>query len=214
MRTVLGLFFLFFLGCQCQEEECQDATPAESSPEMIDSDGDGFSETTDCNEKDDSIYPGAVELCDGVDQNCDGVAEILSLYYLDGDEDGYGNWNTEISAYCVPDGYVENNEDCNDTNAGVHPGSSETCNFIDDDCNGYTDDGTGVPTYQSADTDIDGYGDPKEYGDAAAFLASSSTTTCDRLRLPHGVSEELKSLSLGCIMLALNKPLEIRTSVK
>lgn len=49
---------------------------------------------------------------------------------------------------------------------------------------------------------------------AAAFLASSSTTTCDRLRLPHGVSEELKSLSLGCITLALNKPLEIRTSVK
>ena len=59
-----------------------------------DADGDGFTDT-DCDDSDASVYPGATETCDGVDNNCNGTIDEASAvdaltWYEDADGDGYG----------------------------------------------------------------------------------------------------------------------------
>ncbi|HJW29956.1 MAG TPA: putative metal-binding motif-containing protein, partial [Saprospiraceae bacterium] len=82
----------------------------------------------------------------------------LLTYYADGDGDGYGNLSVTTQACTQPSGYVLNSTDCNDSNMNIHPGASETCNLIDDDCDGLTDEGVQLTFY--ADADNDGYGNP------------------------------------------------------
>ena len=65
------------------------------------------------------------------------------FFYRDADNDGYGDPTKSILAGKVPPGYVTNNKDCDDSNASVHPGATELCNGIDDNCNGETDEGCG-----------------------------------------------------------------------
>jgi len=123
----------------------------------------------DCDDTNPAVNPGAVEVCNGIDDNCDGSAdEGLTFldYYVDGDGDGYGAGAATNS--CSPIlGSVTNNTDCNDNNAFVNPAASEVCNGVDDDCNGLADDGLTFVTYY-ADADADTYGD-----------AASSVSTCD-----------------------------------
>ena len=80
-----------------------------------------------------------------------------TTYYRDADGDGFGNPADSILACSQPIGYVANNTDCNDGNPAVHPGATEVCNGIDDDCNGQVDDGL-VFTRYYPDADGDGYG--------------------------------------------------------
>jgi uncharacterized protein (TIGR02145 family) len=64
-----------------------------------------------------------------------------NTYYLDADDDGYGDPNNATSS-CEPiNGYVDNNTDCNDTNASVNPAATEIEDGIDNDCNGDLDEG-------------------------------------------------------------------------
>lgn len=99
---------------------------------------------TDCNDEDNSINPGAIELCNHVDDNCnllldDGI--ITYTYYLDLDNDTYGN-AAEDSTDCGPvAGYVEDNTDCDDLNAAIYPGAPEIINGLDDNCNQLIDEG-------------------------------------------------------------------------
>ncbi|MBA3649166.1 MAG: T9SS type A sorting domain-containing protein [Chitinophagales bacterium] len=68
---------------------------------------------------------------------------IPNTFYLDADGDGYGT-PSDTQMVCtndLPAGYVANHTDCNDKKAGIHPGAEETCNSVDDDCNGKVDDG-------------------------------------------------------------------------
>lgn len=64
-----------------------------------------------------------------------------TVFYREADGDRYGDPSKPISARVAPPGYVLNEEDCNDANANVHPGATETCNGIDDNCNGLIDEG-------------------------------------------------------------------------
>ncbi|MFZ5477979.1 MAG: MopE-related protein [Myxococcota bacterium] len=129
-----------------------------------DADGDGEQSTTyggtDCEDSDATIYAAAAEVCDGLDQDCDTIADdgVTSLYYADGDSDGYGDPALDTEGCSAPSGYVANNDDCDDSTATVSPAASETCNGIDDDCDGTTDED--VTTTYYADDDNDGYGDP------------------------------------------------------
>ncbi|HAU66403.1 TPA: hypothetical protein DCW61_03590 [Candidatus Uhrbacteria bacterium] len=120
------------------------------------------SRDSDCDDTKASINPGAVEICDGVDNNCvGGIDEGVSAtnWYRDADGDGYGvNSTTPVAGCSQPSGgYVSKSGDCNDSNATVHPGVTETYNNIDDDCDGSVDEYTTSLSYY-IDGDNDGYG--------------------------------------------------------
>jgi len=141
----------------------------------VDFDSDGFTRVDgDCNDNNSSVNPNAQEICDDVDNNCDGQIDegLKTTFYEDADGDGYGNPHATIRACSQPSGYVTNNTDCDDTNAAVNPGATEIKkNGIDDDCNASTpDDDTGAnlppdpgkegkKTLLGIDTDGDGVRD-------------------------------------------------------
>lgn len=117
---------------------------------------------TDCNDANNSIYPGAEDICNGgIDDDCDGISDedgIWVVYYYDNDGDTYGDPdNAGSTCSGPPPSYVSDNTDCNDEDAAVNPGASEICNSVDDNCDGNIDEGVTTTFY--ADADGDNYGD-------------------------------------------------------
>jgi|GEM_PF-2303676 len=126
---------------------------------------------SDCNDTNAGIKPGATEICNGVDDNCDaqidngaicsggrlcaagacacnagkqwdGTACIISgVWYRDADSDTYGTPLQSMTAILQPSGYVANSLDCNDTSVVIHPGTTEICSGKDDNCDGTVDEG-------------------------------------------------------------------------
>lgn len=94
----------------------------------------------DCNDAVAAMHPGAVEICDGFDNDCDGNTDegfTQATYYQDLDNDTYGNPNVSVTDCVQPTGYVTNNTDCNDNNSAIHPGAADqTGNGIDENCDG------------------------------------------------------------------------------
>jgi MYXO-CTERM domain-containing protein len=117
-----------------------------------DNDGDGVDEADDCNDDDASIYPGADEVCDDVDSDCNG-------------HDGFEDADLDGAFNCA---------DCDEADAAVHPAADEICNGIDDDCDAGSD--------ELVDDDGDGFticdGDCNDANDAAHPGAAE---TCDAL---------------------------------
>ncbi len=120
----------------------------------------------DCDDTSALATSGATEVCDGVDNDCDGGVDLdasdAETWYIDYDGDGYGYG---ASAYTTesctePSGYVDNDGDCDDTSAAASPAGSEVCDGLDNDCNGSVDVGASDATTWYADGDGDGYGDP------------------------------------------------------
>ncbi|MBU0504542.1 MAG: putative metal-binding motif-containing protein [bacterium] len=127
---------------------------------------DGFAAlASDCDDTLNTVYPGAPEIDDDNDNNCDGEVDELTTFYQDLDDDGFGNPNETTEDYPTPDGYVLDNTDCDDTAAAVNPDADETANFIDDNCDGATDEGFTTNTYY-LDSDGDGFGDSESSEDA------------------------------------------------
>lgn len=116
----------------------------------------GFADNrTDCNDTAASIHPMAVEQCNSIDDNCDGIFSDPQLtYYVDLDHDGFGDLSDSILSCVMLEGFVMNHTDCNDLDTLINPAVTETCNGIDDDCNGTSDD---VLTYYYLDNDSDGF---------------------------------------------------------
>ena len=145
-----------------------------------DSDGDGYggqqyqqeacvmppgfvASSDDCDDLDSASHPGAVEVCDESDNDCDSAVDegLDTPWYADLDGDGYGDAASLVNACEAPVGYVSNSGDCDDSSASTSPASHEFCDNVDNDCDGDTDEpgAFGGQTWY-ADTDVDGYGDP------------------------------------------------------
>ncbi|MFT5587733.1 MAG: hypothetical protein ACI9VR_005346, partial [Cognaticolwellia sp.] len=140
---------------------------------LLDADGDGFAASDDCDDDNVTIFPGAEELCDGLDNDCDAQtdngATDATLWYLDADADGHGDAAGEVRACQPPQSYVADATDCNDQNADMNPSATEECNGQDDDCDGLADDeddnvdqSTGVTWWTDADGDGYGAGEPTQ----------------------------------------------------
>ena len=118
-----------------QEADCYD----------LDDDNDGDPDPSDCNPLDPEAYNGNVEVCDGKDNDCDGVADEngsqgCTQFYKDKDDDGYGMVNQSLCLCGPQDTYTATETgDCDDSSWSVHPNVLEVCNNQDDDCDGTTD---------------------------------------------------------------------------
>lgn len=126
-----------------------------------DNDGDGFRQSVDCDDQDPQVHPGAAERCNGRDDDCDGqIDEGIQprRWYRDSDGDGYGNPSSTTQSCSQPNGYVSNDGDCDDSDVQRHPGATERCNEVDDDCDGEVDEGA----CGSADADGDGVPDAQD----------------------------------------------------
>ena len=137
----------------------------------------------DCDDSDPNVYPYATEVCNGIDDNCnqsiDENAQDQTLYFLDADSDGVGGTTFQL-ACTQPTGYVVNTGDCDDTNAGVKPTIQETCNGIDDNCNGTVDEN--IPTsawYLDADGDSFGTSGVVVYNCQQPTGYVADTSDCD-----------------------------------
>jgi len=144
-------------------------------------------DSNDCDDLNPAAYPGAGEVCDEVDNNCDGYidegAAAPDTWYADADGDGYGNLLSSMTACVPPVGYGADFSDCDDLNPGTNSGASEVCDEIDNNCDGYIDEGDAAPGIWYADFDGDGYGNPTNTAISClaplAFIATSGD--CDDL---------------------------------
>ncbi len=118
--------------------------PPELEPEeppYVDDDLDGYSvEDGDCDDTDASRSPDAVEQCNGIDDDCDGVVDDgvpVSSWYTDADGDGFGDAHSVVDACAQPADGVKDAADCDDSDASVHPDATEVFDDgIDNDCDG------------------------------------------------------------------------------
>ncbi|HNT00070.1 MAG TPA: MopE-related protein [Polyangiaceae bacterium] len=106
-----------------------------------DDDNDGYVTPQDCDDSNPDVHPGATEVCNGIDDNCDGNIDegVLTTYYRDADNDGFGSNDpsARMQACSQPDGYVTISGDCDDSAWAINPDQTEIWgNDIDEDCDG------------------------------------------------------------------------------
>jgi len=115
-----------------------------------DIDGDGVDKSIDCDDENPNVYPGLEEICDGFDNNCNGIVDEgfeLDTYYLDRDRDGFGVESDSLKACGAYIGVTNKIGDCDDFEYKIHPGAEEVCDDgIDNNCDGIVDDDHFDPT--------------------------------------------------------------------
>ncbi len=117
----------------------------------------------DCDDDDALIHPNAEEICDGVDQDCDGAededAVDAAWWYPDEDGDGAGGEAARVWECASPEGFIPTGGDCDDADAASAPGAAESCNGVDDNCDGAVDERTAADVSAwTPDLDADGFG--------------------------------------------------------
>ncbi len=98
-----------------------------------------------------------ITACGEEDTGSPSDATISYVWFQDSDSDGYGSPDSTTESNTQPDGYVDNNDDCDDTDASIYPGAPEECDGIDNNCDGSIDEG--ITNIFYPDEDGDGYGD-------------------------------------------------------
>jgi hypothetical protein len=228
--------------CNGQDDDCDDLVDdaddgvAGQLLWYADTDGDGYGDPatsllaceqpegatddqSDCDDADPAVNPAAQEVCNGVDDDCDGAVDHEDdsiadppTWYADEDGDGYGDAEQPVSACSQPDGFVEDDSDCDDGDVAVHPGAFDRTNDQDDDCDGDVDivwldeqdgvllgeaegDRAGASLARVGDFDGDGLDDLLVGGDEADTLAASSGVAY--LLSSAALPMEGGSLSLG-----------------
>lgn len=144
---------------------------------------DGFiAQSGDCDDSNADVHPGGAEVCDGSDNDCNGLFDSADpgidlaterSYFLDDDGDGYGDDSTSMTSCDQPANYVLDDTDCDDNRAEVNPGASEICDGIDNNCNSLfdeDDDTLDLSTTNTYYADVDGDG----YGVGAAVVACNA----------------------------------------
>ena len=119
----------------------------------------------DCDDLAPAVNPGAVEVCNGVDDDCDGTvdgagAADAQTWFPDADSDGYGDPVGGVTDCSGPSGSVLDDTDCDDGQAATHPGAPELCDGADNDCDGMVDEDAPPDNRWFTDADGDGFGDP------------------------------------------------------
>ena len=162
--------------CDGVDNNCDDQVDEGVTLELyVDADGDGFGDVTqpteacavsdglvpnanDCDDEQNTVFPSAPELCDDLDNDCDGTVDedIIGTWYRDADDDGFGTIEDVIQG-CVVDGYISTDGDCDDGNPNISPLAEEVCDEIDNNCNGEADENLLLSVF--IDADEDGYGD-------------------------------------------------------
>jgi len=162
----------------------------------------GYSPITgDCDDNNASINPGATEICNGVDDNCDGQIDegVTISVYEDKDNDGIGAG--PLKQICPGTlGYSPITGDCDDNNASINPGATEICNGVDDDCDGQIDEGVTIFVYEDKDNDGIGAGPLKEICAGTSFNYSPITGDCDdnNASINPGVNEICNGIDDDC----------------
>jgi len=151
--------------CNGVDDDCNGLSDASNPVNGIagedDADGDGSLACDDCDDGDATAVPGATELCDGLDNDCNGQADFggSAANELDLDLDG--------SPACL---------DCDDGNAARFPGNPELCDGEDNDCD--------PTTSENADNDGDGVtacDNPSDCDDSDSTVSPGATELCDGL---------------------------------
>jgi hypothetical protein len=224
--------------CDGVDNDCDGAIDETCQSYFRDADGDGYgnpyftsaiplpgyvSNSSDCNDYDPAIHPGATEICNFKDDDCDGqVDEGCQVFYRDADADGYGLWDNQVRAMSLPAGYAAVGGDCSDYDAAIHPGAIETCNFKDDNCNGQVDEGCRV-FYRDADGD--GYGlwdnQVRAITQPAGYAAvggdcndANANVNPGRPELCNGINDDCDGLTdEGCPGSSANMPAEQKEAI-
>lgn len=154
--------------CNGLDDDCDndiDENPPDGDFWFPDSDGDGYgsvigavraceepqgyvSNGDDCNDDDSDHNPTTAEVCDSLDNDCDGLIDdedpnlqSTLIWYRDGDGDGFGVSTDTIMACEPPSGYTDQLEDCDDTTGTVSPGILyDGCDGKDNDCDSHIDE--------------------------------------------------------------------------